>query len=156
MDSMMASSKQIRHIATNPQAHMRFLTTGRLPDLVSPRSPLIDLLLQITPRDRAAIVGLTVNPCLGYSGSRQFHTAEQALRWVRPEAEMLESQWWPAKSWLNAYFSRRLSLEMLLENASSFPQNLIQRYPQLCDQRPHPPLREDLDTVQPEAPASGV
>lgn len=129
----MASSKQMHHIATNPMAHMKFVLTGRLPAIVHPRSPLIDLLVKISPRDRIAIVGLTVNDALGYSGSRMFRSAEAALRWVRPDVEMLESQSWPARSWQNKRFAHALTLNTLLMHASNAPAGLLSRYPALCD-----------------------
>lgn len=132
----MASSKQLRQIARNPKAHMHFVMSGRLPEIVTPKSPLIDLLTRISPRDRAAIIGLTVGPKLGYSGSRQFHTAEAALRWIRPDTEMLAAQSWPAESWRDKRFAKKLTLDDLLAAAASSPPKLRDRYPQLCQPRP--------------------
>ena len=67
-----------------PGAMSRFLTTGALPSVAKPSSPLITLLESLSPRDRSRIVGLKVGPALGYNGSRQFHTAHQALSWLIP------------------------------------------------------------------------
>lgn len=117
---------------------MRFATTGQLPRTVEPRSPLIDLLLAISPRDRCAIVGLKVDDALGYSGSRMFHSAEAALRWVRPSEEMLESQSWPAKSYRIKRLVAPLSLQALLAKASSFPPDLADRYTALMQTRFRP------------------
>lgn len=135
LDSTMATSKQLRHIATNPHAFAQFSMSGRLPEMVEPRSPLIDLLLKLTPRDRIAIVGLTVDPILGYNGSRQFHNAEQALRWARPQPEMLQARSWPAESWRLKGFAHKLTLETLLGKASRAPQGIERRYPSLCAPR---------------------
>ena len=78
----MSNSSRIKHMIQNPSAHVRYLTTGQLPQGTSPKSPLIDLLKAINPRDRAEIRGLTVNASLGYTGSRQFQNAHHALTWV--------------------------------------------------------------------------
>ncbi|WP_371436325.1 hypothetical protein [Polaromonas sp.] len=131
----MATSKQLRHIATNPHAFAQFSMSGRLPQMVEPKSPLIDLLLKLSPRDRIAIVGLTVDPTLGYNGSRQFHNAEQALRWARPEPEMLQARSWPAESWRLKGFAHKLTLETLLGKASRAPQGIEKRYPALSAAR---------------------
>lgn len=129
----MASNKQIHHIATNPHAYARFQMTGRLPATVRPTSPLITLLEALTPRERMAIMGLSVNESLGYLGSRQFHTAEVALRWLKPESEMLESQSWPAESYRIKRFIDRLYLDALVEQASGVPDSLLARYTRLRD-----------------------
>ena len=128
----MVTSKQLKRLATNPTDYVRFMATGQLPDTVRPTSPLIDLLLRLSPRDRIAIVGLTVDSSLGYSGSRIFGNAEQALRWIRPEAEMLRSESYPARSWQDKRFTGPITLDTLLEKASSYPASLRRGYPQLC------------------------
>ncbi len=127
----MTSSRQLHRLATNPRDYIRFVTTGRLPRVVRPESPLIDLLEKIGPRDRCRIVGVTIGPSLGYSGSRVFDTAEQALNWVRPRQEMLEGDPWPAESWRDKRFAGPLALATLLASASSYPQDLSARHPRL-------------------------
>lgn len=146
----MVSPKQLHRLATNPMAHMRFQATGQLPRTVTPESPLIDLLDAINPRDRAGIVGLTINQSLGYQSSRQFHNGEQALRWVRPSREMLDSESWPAESCRLKHFRGPIFLEQLLENASSFPEGIKARHPRLCD----PALRAQR-LAQPIEPVAG-
>lgn len=148
----MASSRQLHHLATNPHAYMRFATTGQLPRTVEPRSPLIDLLLAISPRDRCAIVGLKVDDALGYSGSRMFHSAEAALRWARPSEEMLESQSWPAESYRIKRPVSPLSLQLLLSKASSYPPNLPHRYPRLSATPLRPGRSQPVDSPPPELP----
>jgi len=127
----MVTSRQLHRLATNPTDYIRFATTGRLPRVKKPSSPLIDLLAQISPRDRLRILGVTVGPQLGYTGSRRFQNAEQALNWVRPRSEMLEGESWPAESWRDKRFSGPLTLTIVLENATSFPEDLAQRYARL-------------------------
>lgn len=127
----MANSKQLHHIATNPHAYARFQMTGQLPAMVRPQSPLITLLEALTPRERIAIVGLTVNSDLGYLGSRQFHSAEAALRWLKPASEMLESQSWPAESHRNKRFTSAIYLDTLVAQASRVPHSLLERYSNL-------------------------
>lgn len=127
----MVTSKQLHRIATNPRDYVRFVSTGRLPRFVRPQSPLIDLLEQIAPRDRCAIRRLTVGVALGYTGSRTFDSAEQALNWVRPREEMLDGESWPAQSWLDRRFAKRLTLDDLLACAARFPEGIRDRYPRL-------------------------
>lgn len=130
----MASSRQHHRIATNVGAYIRFITTGALPECVRVRSPLITLLESIPPRERLQIRGLRVGPALGYTGSRQFHTAAQALSWCRPDSEVFTS--WPAESWRDKRFNEKLYLEDLQAACASFPSHLAQRYPGLCRPRP--------------------
>ena len=66
-----------------------------------------------------AIRGLRVNPNLGYNGHRVFATATQALRWLAPDREVLGS--YPAQSWQNKNFHKKLTLQDVLDNASSHP-----------------------------------
>lgn len=120
--------KQMKAIATNPMDYIRFTTTGRLPRLVRPEGPLIDLLRAIAPRDRVRITGLRVDSKLGYTGSRMFQTAEQALRWCAPDDEMLERESWPAESWRDKRFRGPISIDTLVGNASSYPEELKERY----------------------------
>jgi hypothetical protein len=127
----MINSRILHRIAVDPVARIRLITTGRLPGTVKPASPLIDLLERITPRDRALIRGLRVGPDLGYLGSRMFHTAEQALRWLKPHTEMIEGQIWPAESCRIKNFQRVLHIEQLLSFAASCPPGLAARYPRL-------------------------
>ncbi len=133
---MNPTQKQMRAIARRPADYARFMLTGRPPRIVRPSSPLITLLNAIAPQDRIRIVGLTVGPNLGYSGSRQFHTAEQALRWIRPDAEMLASDHWPAESWRMKHFARNLHIEDLIAAAARCPEGLVQRYAALRAPRP--------------------
>jgi len=120
--------KQIKAIATSPMDYLRFATSGRVPRLVRPDGPLIALLRAITPRDRMQIRGLKVDSALGYAGSRMFATAEQALRWCAPDDEMLERESWPAESWRDKRFRGPLTIETLLGNAASYPEDLKARY----------------------------
>lgn len=149
----MATSSQIRRIATNPTANLKFRSTGELPRLMRPDGPLVVLLRSIGPRDRAAIVGLTVDPRLGYLGSRVFRNAEQAYRWLCPCEEMLEGAPWPAEASRDKRFTGPLYLEDVLSSAASYPAGLAGRYPRL--RRPDMPQRpeEDGDVhCEPERP----
>ena len=127
----MVSSKQLRHLMRSPSAMMKFQATGQAPRVTRPASPLIDLLRGINPGDRVRIKGVRIDAGLGYEGWRQFHTVEQALRWVMPDTEMIESNSWPAESWRNKRFREQVYLEELLDRSSSYPQDLTGRYPML-------------------------
>lgn len=130
----MVTPKQLHRLATRPQDHLRFVTTGRLPQGQRPQGPLVDLLKQIAPRDRIAMVGVTVDASLGYQGSRRFANAEQAFHWVHPSEEVFDS--FPADSWRHKQFARRLGLEDLLARCERFPESLVQRYSRLCTSPP--------------------
>lgn len=133
------SKVAIHHLATNPAAYARFRMTGQLPRTTRPDSPLIRLLESIPPRHRMLLKGLTVNPSLGYNGSRQFHNAEQALRWCKPANEVLESRSFPAESWRLKNFHQQLAIEDLLKNCSSPDEAekcLRQSVPRLFSTRP--------------------
>lgn len=148
----MATNKQLHHIATNPHAYARFHMTGQLPAMVRPKSPLITLLEALTPRERMAIVGLTVNERLGYLGNRQFHTAEVALRWLKPDSEMLTAQSWPAESHRIKRFAGSIYLDELVIHSSRVPDGLLARYPRLRDPALVRAERAAID--QQEAPSS--
>lgn len=147
----MVSPKQMREMMRNPMALVNFQATGQAPRTVRPESPLITLLEQIDPRDRVRIVGVRVDALLGYVGSRQFHTAEQALRWAKPDNEMIEGRSWPAESNRDKRFSHRLYLEQLLDHAASYPEGMLARYPQISWMGPRNPggrLMEELKRSQ--------
>jgi hypothetical protein len=80
-------------------------------------------------------VGLLVDERLGYSGHHKFHTAEMALRWIRPEAEMLADEAFPAESWRIKQFEGPLYLHQVLAQASAFPPELERRYPELAERK---------------------
>lgn len=125
----MPNSAAIRLLATNPRAFMRWQATGQLPHGEKPKGALISLLRSLTPRDRAGLRGVTVDRNLGYNGSRQFSSAEQALRWAAPSLEVFGS--FPAKSWL-VRSVQRVTLDDLLANTAQAPQGIRERYSHLC------------------------
>ncbi|MEJ6002624.1 hypothetical protein [Paucibacter soli] len=116
----MVTSKQMHRLATNPRDLIRFQTTGRLPQGVKPDSPLIRLLESIAPASRMLIQGVVVDGTLGYQGSRTFANAEQALRWIKPSAEVFGS--FPAESWQIKAFTNELDLQALLNKATGHPE----------------------------------
>jgi len=115
------SNKQMQELARNPRAHLRFQLEGRLPEVVKPSSPLISLLEAIPPRLRLEIIGVKVDPSLGYIGGGLFHNAEQLLRWLKPSNEMLARRSWPAESRRDKRFSKKLTLEDLKPHCSKWP-----------------------------------
>lgn len=125
----MSNSAAIRRLATNPKAYMLWQSTGRLPRGEKPTGALISLLQAISLRDRVALRGVTVDGTLGYNGSRQFGSAEQALRWAAPEAEVFGS--FPAKSWQIRNVVR-VTLDDLLAKTVRAPIGIRERYRHLC------------------------
>lgn len=122
-----------------PSAMSRFLATGALPSVAKPSSPLITLLESLSPRERSRIVGLKVGPALGYNGSRQFHTAHQALSWLIPAnlSTMPASQ-----SWQDRRFTRRLTIGDL-QACANVPADIVRTWWQR-----HPGLQQDEHTHQ--------
>lgn len=113
--------KQMKHLMRRPQAMMKHQMTGQLPRMVTPRSPLIDLLERMGPRERLRYRGVQLNPALGYHCGFQFHTGEQLLRWLKPDEQMLESESWPAESYRNKRFNRPLSVDDLKQYSADYP-----------------------------------
>ena len=110
------NSKQARFLARNPKAMIRYQTTGRLPQSFRPTSPLIDLRESLTPRDRIEIKAIRLSPALGYQCSQTFANAEQLYRFIKPQAEMIEGEPFPAESMRIKRFTKRLSIEDLKEH----------------------------------------
>lgn len=121
----MASSKQLRVLATNPKAYARFVTTGKLPQGTRPTSPLITLLESLGPRALWEIRGLRIDHRLGYTGHRTFEFGTQALRWLKPSDEVFG--YFPAESWRDKRFHRQLTVEDLAECCARLPHSLIPR-----------------------------
>lgn len=119
----MATSTQLKLVASNPSAMSRYRLTGRLPEGLKPESPLITLLESIPSRDLLAIRGVVVDERLGYKGSRTFNTAGEALRWVKPSQVVFGS--FPAESWRLKSFRPPLSMKSLCECSSQFPDHLL-------------------------------
>ena len=125
----MPNSAAIRRLlATSPKAYMLWQSTGRLPRGEKPEGALISLLQAMSPRDRVALRGVTVDGPLGYNGSRQFGSAEQALRWAAPDAVFGS---FPAKSWQIRNIVR-VTLDDLLAKTARAPTGIRERYPHLC------------------------
>jgi len=113
---------QLNHLLRNPATMARYQATGRLPEIKAPAGPLIQLLESIPPRYRLRITGLTIGPALGYGGSRQFHSAAQALNWCKPPNPGMHT---PAESWRDKHFVKPLYLDDLLAHASSYPESML-------------------------------
>ena len=116
------NSKQMRHLMRRPEAMMRHQMTGQLPRMVTPRSPLIDLLERMGPRERLRYRGIRLNPDLGYHCGFQFHTGEQLLRWAKPDAQMLENESWPAESYRDKRFNKPLTVDDLKRYSAQHPE----------------------------------
>lgn len=111
------TSWQMSKIARSPSAHAKFMATGQAPEPAKPKSPLIDLLLSMTPRERSQIRGLVVDHRLGYMGQRTFESAAHALNWLTPS---YPSSSYPSQSWQDKRFTRKLTREDLLACTAGF------------------------------------
>lgn len=114
-------SRDLHRLATDPQAYMRFQTTGEVPRRHRVQSPLIDLLRRIPPQIRGRMRGVQLDPSLGYRCGMRFHTAGELLRWLAPDDEMYEDDFWPAESYRDKCFQRRLTLEDLRPFVADWP-----------------------------------
>lgn len=117
----MVTSRQMRQLATNPAAHMRWVTTGRLPQEYECKSPLITLLRKLSPWELSRIEGLVVDQKLGYHGSRTFRSGTQALAWLAQPGSFSPP---PSESYRDRSFVGPLSIQTLKENCASFPDTI--------------------------------
>jgi hypothetical protein len=88
---------------------------------------LITLLETIPPRLRLRIRGVRLSPALGYQTGRQFHTAEQLLKWLKPDQQMLQDRSWPAESFRHKGFRKTLTLDDLKAHSAAWPEELSPR-----------------------------
>lgn len=114
-------SKTMRRLATRPQDMVRYQTTGKLPRTYRPDSPLIRLLEEIPPRKRSLYQGIRLTPDLGYQCDFWFGTAEQLLRWLKPDEEVFEDQAPPSASRQIRGFRKTLTLVDLEKACASYP-----------------------------------
>lgn len=117
--------KTMRYLVRHPAKMMRYQATGKLPRLANPRSPLIDLLKSLYPSELCAIRNVTINLSLGYTGSRRFNTASQALDWLVPR-QLSEDV--ASESWQDRRFHRSLSLEDLVAAGATVPERVSQDF----------------------------
>ncbi len=131
-------SRTLHRLATNPKALMEYHGTGRLPVVNPPSSPLITLLQSLQPRERLRIASVTISLPLGYTGSRIFQNAQQALNWLLPAGSPRNV---PSQSWQDKRFRRALTVEDLGHHAT-VPADVAEawwrRHPHL--RRPQPSL----------------
>lgn len=139
-------------LAQRPLLAARYRATGKLPRVIRPRSPLIELLEQIAPQHRHAILGLNVGPSLGYAGRRNFYNAEHALRWLKPHDEMIDGEPWPAESFRMRDFRGPLCLDDLVAAATKVPAGFADRYVHLNFCRPRAAATIDVRRQPPLAP----
>jgi hypothetical protein len=100
--------------------------TGEMPQPIKLDSPLIRALERLSPRDRSAMAGFTVDSRLGYGGSRTFHTASQALRWLKPSECELQRP--PSAGWLIASFKKEITFDMLVQSCAKVPEFFEKKY----------------------------
>ncbi len=94
---------------------MEYQATGRLPVVNPPSSPLITLLQSLHPQERLRIASVAISPPMGYTGSRIFQNAQQALIW--PLSAGLPRNV-PSQSWQDKRFRRPLTVDDLGHHAT--------------------------------------
>lgn len=120
---MSINSRDLNRMIKSPRLLAEYQRTGRVPESLRPtlKSPLITLLDSIFPRDRLQITGIKITPALGYTGSRQFHNAQQALNWVRPTDTYNPV----CESWRIKNFHKALTIDDLAALAAAIPQRVV-------------------------------
>jgi hypothetical protein len=103
------NSKQMNRLAKSPKAMMDYQATGRLPRMVSPSSPLIDLLERIGYRRLDRILGVRVGPELGCQRTHTFRSAAQLLKWLKPADQIVEGESFPAEQHRIKNFQKTLT-----------------------------------------------
>lgn len=106
----MIDNKTLNHMLRNPKAMMDYQETGKHPQLAEPNSPLITLLLSISPNERRMITALRIGPSLGYTGNQLFQNAAQALNWLKPQYAATS---YPSESHQNKRFLQPLTIDDL-------------------------------------------
>lgn len=106
----MIDNKTLNHMLRNPKAMMDYQATGKRPQLAEPSSPLITLLLSISPNERRMITALRIGPGLGYTGNQLFQNAAQALNWLKPQYVATS---YPSESHQNKRFQQALTIDDL-------------------------------------------
>lgn len=89
--------------------------TGLQPVVNSSSSPLITLLQSLHPRERLRIASVTISLPMGYTGSRIFQNAQQALNWPLPAGSPRNV---PSQSWQDKRFRRPLTVDDLGHHAT--------------------------------------
>lgn len=115
------SSEQMKYLARNPSALMKFEMTGRAPATVRPSSPLITLIESIPPRLQLEFKGVRVAPALGYQNGQQFHNLAQMLLWLKPRSKIVGNVSWPAESCRIKSFNKQLKLADLRPFCAKWP-----------------------------------
>jgi hypothetical protein len=122
----MSRAKQMKLLATKPALYARFVATGRLPQGVTPRSPLLDAVRAIAPQDRVLLRGFVITQALGYSGRHEFATVAHALHWLAPSDMVFGS--FPAEAFRIKSFTEALSVADVLGACTHTPPDVQQRY----------------------------
>lgn len=118
-DDQARRNAQLYVMAKRPDLARAFVRTGKLPDVVSPESPLIDLLESIEAPDRGMIWNVTLNPALGYQCTRAFPTAKALYEFLKP-AEYMYGVWEAERLRIKEY-TRAIRLEDLLLHSQRYP-----------------------------------
>ncbi len=121
------NSRQLRKIATNPRAMMRFQATGKPPEMWNPDSPLTRLLENMSVRERLQMRAVRLNTGLGYTGDHLFHNAEQLLKWLKPPGGLVEGESCPAESRRIKSFRQQLTLNDLIDATQHVPAEIEKR-----------------------------
>jgi hypothetical protein len=103
-------SAQINKLMRSGKAQMEFSMTGRLPNVIEAKSPLITYLMGMPYRDRERLKNIQIGPAVGYSSRQSFPNAQVLLNWLRPSDYM--SHTWPAEACRIKSFTRPVTSDM--------------------------------------------
>lgn len=114
-------SRHISGLGRKPNAMVRYKRTGKLPKIITPTSPLIELLETIPSQQRRHYRGIRMSPALGYQCTFHFQNADQMYRWLKPAPRMREAQSWPAEQRRLKAFREQLTLRDLVAHCETAP-----------------------------------
>lgn len=119
-------NKQIKRISTDPKSGMDYLTSKKVPAMTSPTpSPLWQLLNSIPPRLLVEIKGVQLNPKLGYNNGQKWQNAAQLFNWLGGTNQRGSWESSPADSYIDRRFKKRLKINDLLLQSSSYPSSEV-------------------------------
>ncbi|USD58950.1 hypothetical protein J4N45_10450 [Vibrio sp. SCSIO 43140] len=99
---MKLTSKQARHICTNPKAHMDFVLRGAVPsEKPAPMTPLRQLIESIPTSLWREYQGIRLSPEMGFNCSFQFRNLHQLYNWLGGGQTLIGNKRLPYQSYLN-------------------------------------------------------
>ena len=94
------------------------MSDGSVP-VLTPESPLINLLSKMTTNQRRGIQKIQLNISLGYSTNQVFDDADDLYRWLSPGERLISGAQWPAEAHRKKWFRVDLPASFVFQFAQS-------------------------------------